>query len=55
MPPKVQQVKHVVQDEIDKDLLGMKNSRWNGSVSLPTSNRPEDMGGSFNKDLMISH
>ena len=45
----------MVQDEIDRDLLGTKASKWNGSVSLPTSNRPEDMGGNFSKDLQHSH
>lgn len=55
MGPNVQSVKRVVQDEIDKDLLGTKASKWNGSVLLPSSNRPEDMGGNFNKDLEIPH
>jgi hypothetical protein len=55
MPPKVQQVKQIVDSEVDKDLLGTKASRWNDSVALPRSNRPEDMGGDFNKDLAISH
>ena len=55
MMPKAQITKKVVQDEIDRDLLGTKKSKWNGSVNLPTSNRVEDMGGNFHKDLHQGH
>lgn len=55
MRPQAIAVKKVVQNEIDRDLLGTKASKWNDSVALPTSNRPEDMGGNFNKDLQQSH
>jgi hypothetical protein len=55
MYPKAHAVKKVVLDEIDRDLLGTKASKWNGSVSLPSGNHPEDMGGNFNKDLQNSH
>lgn len=33
MPDKAQRIRTVVQDEIDKDLLGTKKQRWNSSVT----------------------
>ena len=35
MYPKAQHVREVVKDEIDKDLLGTKATKWTQSVSLP--------------------
>ena len=55
MRPKVHDVKKDVLNEVDMDLLGTKASKWNASVSLPSGNHPEDMGGNFNKDLQNSH
>lgn len=37
MPLKAQKIRAIVQDEIDKDLLGTKKDKWNGSVSQPKS------------------
>ena len=34
MFPKAQMVRTVVRDEIDKDILGTKSAKWNGSVAL---------------------
>ena len=50
MAPKAQQVREVVRSEIDRDLLGTKQSKWNSSVRLPDQN-PHHMGGHFYKDL----
>ena len=35
MDPKTYTIKNKVQDEIDKDLLGTKADKWNGSVAEP--------------------
>ena len=35
MYPKAQVTRDVVKDEIDKDLLGTKNTKWSASVLLP--------------------
>lgn len=35
MRPKAQVVRHIVKDEIDKDLLGTKKARWSQSVARP--------------------
>ena len=36
MYPKAREVRAVVNDEIDRDLLGTKPAKWTGSVSLPS-------------------
>ena len=37
--PKARVIREVVKDEIDKDLLGVKQARWTGSVQLPNQNK----------------
>ena len=36
MYPKAQEIREVVKDEVDRDLLGTKPPKWTGSVSLPS-------------------
>ena len=48
MPNKAQNIRAIVQDEIDKDLLGTKKERWNNSVSQPT-------GFTDTKDIAEEH
>ena len=33
--PKARVIREVVRDEIDKDLIGVKQPRWTSSVKLP--------------------
>ena len=37
MFPKAQKIREVVRSEVDKDLLGTKDAKWNTSVSLPVN------------------
>lgn len=50
--PIANEIKAVVKNEIDKDLLGSKAAKWNQSVALPESSK---MGGDFHKDLSQNH
>ena len=46
MRPQAQVVRHIVKDEIDKDLLGTKPAKWSQSVSLNDKIGTNDsMGG----------
>jgi hypothetical protein len=53
MRPKAQKIRAIVQDEIDKDLLGTKKDRWNTSVSGPKAfNETKDLSEGQKKFLM---
>ena len=46
MRPQAQAIRHVVKDEIDRDLLGTKPAKWSQSVSLNTKiGQNDSMGG----------
>lgn len=50
MRPEAQDVVPVVKNEIDRDLLGTKASKWSSSVLLPPQN-PHHVGGDYQKDI----
>jgi len=45
MRPKAQVVRHIVKDEIDRDLLGTKPAKWTQTVSLSTKIGMNDSQG----------
>lgn len=53
MPPKAQKIRAIVQDEIDKDLLGTKMDRWNNSVSQPKGFTDHSDIGDGHKKFLI--